>query len=279
MGSPLRAIGRIVALLAVIAGIGALQWLALTLRLPIAKRLPLTFHRLASRVAGIKTRVIGTMSPQRPVLFVCNHHSYLDIVVLGAVIPGSFVAKVEVSQWPVIGHLCRLQRTVFVDRRARFITEQRDEMIERLRNGDNLILFPEGTSSDGNRILAFKSALFSTAEIQVDGRPITVQPVSIAYTHLDGLPIGRSLRPLYAWYGDMEFASHIWGMMGLGRTTVTVEFHHPVTIDQFGSRKLLAQHCERDVAIGVAAAISGRPQGLPPPEEARPVLEPVAGSP
>ena len=87
---------------------------------------------------------------------------------------------------------------------------------------------------------------------------MTVQPVSIAYTRLDGLPMGRYLRAFFAWYGDMDMASHLWQAMGLGNLTVVVHFHAPVSWDEFGSRKALTDHCHRMVAGGVAAALSGR---------------------
>src|SRR5262249_52946744 len=139
--------------------------------------------------------------------------------------------------------------------------QQRDQLAQRLDAGDNLILFPEGTSNDGNRSLPFRSALFGVAERATDGAeavPLTVQPVSLAYVRLNGMPIGRSLRPFLAWYGDMELLAHLWQVAGLGRITVAVEFHPPVTIAQFASRKALSEHCQRAVAEGVAVAIAGR---------------------
>ena len=141
-----------------------------------------------------------------------------------------------------------------------------DEMArqeERLRAGDNLILFPEGTSSDGNRTLPFKTALFSVAEAKVAGRPLTVQPVSVAYTRLDGMPLGRGLRPFYAWYGDMDLASHMCALAALGRLSVVVEFHPPTTIAAHGGRKELARHCHTLVSNGVAKALSGRMEPEP----------------
>jgi 1-acyl-sn-glycerol-3-phosphate acyltransferase len=93
-----------------------------------------------------------------------------------------------------------------------------------------------------------------------DGRPLVVQPVSIAYAELNGFPLGRSLRPLLAWYGDMELAPHLWHFAGLGRVKVVVEFHPPVTLDQFASRKALSEHCRQAISRGVAEAIAGRPQ-------------------
>jgi 1-acyl-sn-glycerol-3-phosphate acyltransferase len=152
---------------------------------------------------------------------------------------------------------------VFVDRAARRQTSrQRDEMTRRLEQGDDLILFPEGTSGDGQRVKAFKSALFSVAEKRPHGRPLTVQPVSLTYTKLDGQPMGRYLRPFVAWYGDMDMADHIWTFAGLGTVTAELTFHPPVTIDQFDSRKAMARHCEDRVAVGVAEMLSGRAEAL-----------------
>jgi 1-acyl-sn-glycerol-3-phosphate acyltransferase len=154
-----------------------------------------------------------------------------------------------------------LQRTVFVERKRDATAKHRDEMVERLEAGDSLILFPEGTSNDGNRVLPFKSAFFGIAEKPVQGKPLTVQPVSIAYTKLNGIPMGRRYRPFYAWYGDMDLAGHMFEMAGLGRATVVIECHPPVTIEQFKNRKELAAHCERVIADGVARANSGRLEG------------------
>ena len=84
--------------------------------------------------------------------------------------------------------------------------------------------------------------------------------MSVTAVSLDGIPLGRSMRPVYAWYGDMELAPHLWQMVRLGRLTVRVEFHEPVTVERFGSRKALAEHCWRVVADGVDRAVSGRPR-------------------
>ena len=199
------------------------------------------------------------MSTAAPTLFVSNHLSYLDIEVLGSLIPGSFVAKTEVGTWPFFGALARLQRTVFVDRNRRGSADaQRDSLQSRLEAGDNLVLFPEGTSSDGNRTLPFKSALFAAAGLRIDGKPLTVQPVSLACTTLDGIPLGRRLRPIYAWYGDMDLVPHLWNVVKQGQLRITVIFHPPVTLETVRSRKALADHCWRAIAAGVSDANAGR---------------------
>jgi 1-acyl-sn-glycerol-3-phosphate acyltransferase len=225
----------------------------------VSRHLPRLYHRLVCRVLGLRIRVRGRRSAARPTLFVSNHASYIDIEVLGALIAGSFVAKSEVKSWPVFGVLAQLQRTVFVERRVRSSTaEQRDSLTARLEAGDSLILFPEGTSNDGNRLRPFKSALFSAAEIRIGGHALTVQPVTVAYVRLNGTPIGRHMRPYFAWYGDMALAGHLWHLVGLGRTEIQVEFHEPVTVEALGSRKRLAEHCERVIAAALARANSGR---------------------
>jgi len=199
------------------------------------------------------------------VLFVANHVSYADITVLGSVIAGSFIAKAEVADWPFFGWLAKLQRSVFVDRRVRSTITQRDAISKRLAVGDALILFPEGTSSDGNRVLPFKTALFAAAEHARGLSPVVVQPVSVAYTRLDGMPIGRLYRPLFAWYGAVDLAPHIWSMIGLGTVEVVVEFHPTTFLSDCGSRKALASYCYARIAGGLAGALFGRPQPMPEP--------------
>lgn len=258
MGSTLLGIGRLAAYLAWTLLLIPVQAVAVAARLPLARRLPRFYHRVCCRIVGIDLDVRGRPSAVRPTLFISNHSSYLDIMVLGALIEGSFVAKSEVSGWPLFGLLAKLQRTIFVDRRARHAGRDRSSLEARLAAGDDLILFPEGTSSDGNRTLPFKSALFAAAALEAGGRPIQVQPVSVAATRLDGIPLGRAFRPLYAWYGDMDLLPHLWQMVRAGRLTVTVAFHPPTSLAEVPGRKGLADHCWRAVAAGVAAANAGR---------------------
>ncbi|HEX6103613.1 MAG TPA: lysophospholipid acyltransferase family protein [Alphaproteobacteria bacterium] len=265
MGSPARACLRILVYLAMTLPLLPVQALALALRLPLATKLPVIYHRLVCRILGIRVSVRGTLAPARPLLVAANHSSYLDIEVLGSLVPGSFVAKAEIAGWPFFGWLAKLQRSVFIERRSSKAREHKDEIEKRLIEGDVLILFPEGTSDDGNRLLPFRSALFSVAERRIEGEPLVVQPVSLAYTRLDGMPMGRSFRPFFAWYGDMALAPHLWRMLGMGVLTAEVIFHEPVTIDRFGSRKAMAEHCWRVVSEGVASLLAGRPQRHPVP--------------
>ena len=179
-------------------------------------------------------------------------------MIFSAVARLSFVAKSEVAGWAFFGLLAKLQETVFVARERRSATgEARDKIRARLAAGDALMLFPEGTSNDGNRVKPFKSALMGAAESELEnGRHVKVQPVSTAYTHLYGMPMGRENRPFFAWYGDMELVSHLWEALKTGPLDVTVEFHPPLSLDNM-DRKQLAQAAETLVRAGQTRALAG----------------------
>jgi lyso-ornithine lipid O-acyltransferase len=265
MGSPTLRLGRLALYCAWTAGLMPIQLVGLVLRRRWTSTLPVFYHRWCCRILGFRIRVIGTPTHERPVLYAANHISYIDITVLGSIIPGSFVAKSEVARWPFFGWLAKLQRSVFVDRRVRSIATQREMIGKRLAAGDALILFPEGTSGDGNRVLPFKSALFGAARQDEGVGPVIVQPVSLAYTRLDGIPIGRLYRPFFAWYGAVDLVPHLWSMVGLGTVEVVLEFHPPTFLSDCGSRKALAEYCHSRIAGGVAGALFDRRQPMPEP--------------
>jgi 1-acyl-sn-glycerol-3-phosphate acyltransferase len=231
------------------------------------------YWRIVVRMFGFRLRVWGAPLAKGPALLVSNHTSYLDIIVLGSLLPAFFVAKSEVAGWPGLGFLARIAHTVFVDRKRGATLRERDQMRRRLDDGDLLILFPEGTSSDGNRVLPFKSAFFAAAENHGTAA-LPVQPVSIAYTRLDGLPMQRAFRPFYAWYGGMTLADHLFAALGLGNPTVDVIFHPPVSVADFGDRKALANHCHDVIHRGVGLALAGRL-----PADGTPPVHPAAAAP
>ena len=237
------------------------QWLLLKLRLPAARTFPHRYHRIVAALFGMHIKVVGKPVSGEGVLMIANHTSWADIVIFSAVAPISFVAKSEVASWAFFGTLARLQRTVFVERQRRTATgETRDAIRDRLLAGDALVLFPEGTSHDGNKVLPFKSALLGAAEaVLADGRHVKVQPVSTAFTGLHGLPMGRENRPLFAWYGDMEMAPHLWEALLAGPLDVVVQFHEPFSLDMM-DRKALAARAQQIVQIGQAEALAGRAQ-------------------
>jgi 1-acyl-sn-glycerol-3-phosphate acyltransferase len=223
----------------------------------LQRHIPYWYHRFCLQVLNIELKVKGEPFIDGAGLIVANHASYLDIPVLGSIIKGSFVAKSEVASWPGFGFLAKLQRTVFVVRRSSKAGEQRDVIGQRLDAGETLILFPEGTSSDGNRVLPFKSALFAVADREIDGKPLPVQPVSVAATRLDGAAMTNTERNVYAWYGDMDLAPHLWQFLGLGKVTVEITVHPPLSLSDAGTRKDLARIAHNAVAQGHLEAMSG----------------------
>jgi 1-acyl-sn-glycerol-3-phosphate acyltransferase len=221
----------------------------------MARVFPMHYHRLVCRILGIRVEITGKQPVNGPLLIASNHVSWLDIVVLSAVAPVSFVAKKEVKSWPFFGSLARLQRTVFVDRDRRHATgNSRDDMRARLNAGDILVLFPEGTSSDGRSVLPFNSSFFGAAEIE----GVLVQPVSIAYRGHRNLPMTRRLMPSYAWYGDMDLAPHLLEALATGPVEVSVICHPPLSLSGELNRKALARHAETEVRRGVTLALHGQ---------------------
>jgi 1-acyl-sn-glycerol-3-phosphate acyltransferase len=255
-GSPLLALARTVPYLLLTLLAMPVQAVSVALGLPLAASVPRVYHRWCMWLMGFDIVVRGTPATEHPTLFVSNHASYFDIPILGSLVETSFIARADMKDWPFFGWLAKLQRSIFVDRRPQNAADHASEIAQRLAAGDDLVLFPEGTTSDGNRLLPFKSALFAVAEQAPPDRPLTIQPVSIAATALDGMPLGRALRPLYAWYGDMPLLGHAWEALTLGSITVVVEFHPPFTAAGY-SRKELAQRCQAAVAAGFTRAIAG----------------------
>jgi 1-acyl-sn-glycerol-3-phosphate acyltransferase len=255
----LRAIAIITAFILITLPLMPVQWLLVKLDSRAARILPWRYHRIVAALFGIHIKVVGRPVTGEGVLLVGNHTSWADIIIFSAVTPLSFVAKAEVGRWPFFGTLARLQRTVFVERGRRSATgETRDAIATRLLAGDTLLLFPEGTSHDGNHVLPFKSALLGAAEYRLgSGDHVKVQPVSTAFTGLHGVPMGRENRPFFAWYGDMEMVPHLWEALLAGPLDVTVQFHPPFSLDQM-NRKELAVRAEQVVREGQSLALAGR---------------------
>ena len=204
-----------------------------------------------------RTKVEGKVAHDRPVLIVANHVSWLDIPVLSAVAPLSFIAKKEVGTWPVVSSLARLQRTVFVDRTRRTaVGKVASEMRQRLDQGDVLVLFAEGTSTDGNRVMPFKTALFAAAFSEANP-DVCVQTLSLTYTRLHGIPLGRADRNLVGWYGDMEMGDHAWSLLKAGPLDARISIGDPMPLSEFSDRKKLAEHTEKVVRQQVVANLRG----------------------
>lgn len=234
-----------------------------------ARSFPHWYHRWVCRILGIRITVQGQLRTGQGVLLVSNHVSWLDIPVISAVAPVSFIAKREVSHWPFVSWLAKLQRTVFVDREKRNeVTSKTNEILRRLKAGDTVVLFAEGTSSHGSSVLPFKTSLFAAvkpSKADAEECDVSVQTLAIAYRKIYGLPVGRRGRHLIGWYGDMDMGSHGWRLLGLGPLDVAIRLGPPVPLQDFADRKALARHTEAAVRRDVIALTRGQPIDPPNP--------------
>ena len=241
----------------------AVQWLLGKLRLPGWGAIATRYYGVLAWMLGIRIRVVGTPTKDRAVLYVSNHVSWADILVIGSIAPVAFVAKSEVARWPLVGPTARLQRTVFVDRARRHQTgDAVGEMVKRLADGISVVLFAEGTSNDGNRVLPFRSSLLGAVKHVAAhggaGSEILIQPMAICYTGIHGIPMGRQHRPLAAWYGDLDFMPHIKAFIACGAVDVTVTYGEPVSADGGTDRKAMTRYLEGTVRQLAIATLHGK---------------------
>lgn len=249
-------------------------WLSVRFHWRVRRTIPVFWHRLACATLGLRVTEVGKPHSGRPLLITSNHCSWLDITVIGSLTPLCFIAKSEVAGWPIFGLFAKLQRTVFVDRRRRSETGKvANEIAYRLSEGDAMVLFAEGTSSNGNEVLPFRTALIGAAQQLVSSQEngpssdtVWLQPLSIAYTRLQGLPIGRHYRHVAAWYGDMDLIPHLWQVLREGALDVTVCWGEPVAATGETDRKLLTRQLENAVRERTIAAVFGRSEVTEPPK-------------
>lgn len=246
----------------------AVQELAMRTGLMNDRRIPRLWHRLTLKVLRIRVAVHGAPSRERPLLIAANHVSWTDILVLGALDGVHFIAKAEMRSWPVLGTFARLQRSVFVEReRRRASPGQAREIAARLADGDPMVLFAEGTTGDGNRLLAFNSTLFGAAQLALstlEVERVTVQPVALAYLRKGGVLLGRRERAEIAWIGDMDLVPHLRSIINAGPIDVSVHYGAPIAYAGQGERKAVARRAESAVRGMLSAALHGRRDGDTP---------------
>ncbi|MEI8145938.1 MAG: lysophospholipid acyltransferase family protein [Alphaproteobacteria bacterium] len=263
----IRAVIAIVVVIGFVILALPVQMVARRFKLKAARIIPMTFHRLVLWALGAKVVVRGELTTHRPTLIAANHCSWLDIMVLGSATPLSFVAKSEIAGWPLFGFLSKLQRTIFVDRERRISTAKTaNEITGRMAEGDPVVLFAEGTSSDGNRVLKFRAALIGAAEMlaRSTGETVWLQPVTIAYKRVNGLPAGRFHRHHVAWTGDMDLVPHAWPLLLKGAVDAEVIYGNPIPFDPAHARKAIAPLLESRVRAMLAASLTGKDEDLPP---------------
>ncbi|MFC6790467.1 lysophospholipid acyltransferase family protein [Methylobacterium komagatae] len=225
---------------------------------------PVLFHRTFLWLFSVRVIESGTPpAPGEAALVLSNHVSWLDIIAIGALRPLSFVAKSEIRGWPVIGLLAILQRTLFIDRARRAATATVSAaMGHRLANGELVVLFAEGTTGDGTRLLPFRSSLVGAARaaLQAEGDRgrVRLQPLAITYPRRNGLPVVRSERSEIAWYGDMELAPHLAAFVQGGPIDVHVVWGAPILFDAESDRKVATAAAEAEVRRAIQGVVTGR---------------------
>lgn len=213
------------------------------------------YCKSALKILGIKVGEKGYENiPEDSVMFVSNHTSYLDILVLGSKIKVRFTPKIEISKWPIINFLVKMSLPVYIHRNASKSLEQKKKIREIIEGGDSILIFPESTTNDGNEVLPFKSSMFGVAEPNENAHEdehIAIQPISIVYTHIDGEIASEHNMDKVAWYGDMKFLPHFWNLLACKGAKVKIMYHSELYYEDFGDRKSLSKHCEEIITKGV----------------------------
>lgn len=204
----------------------------------------LIWARICLWLLSLSPIVSGTPI-RRGGILASNHVSWTDIMVLRSVTKINFVSKAEVRKWPVVGYIAHVCETVFIERKRTEAKRQQADLLERIENDELLCLFPEGTSTDGLRVLPFKSALMSVVFVPGVRERLMVQPVTLNYMPNPD----HDLPPnFYGWWGSMGFGSHIWTLATRSQGgKVEVTFHEPIKVSEYEDRKRLTLDCETAV--------------------------------
>ena len=229
-----------------------IQFLCNIIGFKIKKLYPLLFYRMIKIITGININFDSTKLNKKStgVLYIANHVSWFDIICLGTLLNAKFIAKKEVSKMGIFGFLAKLSNTFFIDNENKNKIIEYNNLIQRkLQQGENFIIFPEGTTSDGNGILGFKSSMLECAFD--NNNKINVQPISICYSKLNNIPMGIYLRRNIAWVGDTSMVAAMANFLRSGRITVDIIFHEIMSINNFENRKDLALYCERKILNGI----------------------------
>lgn len=210
--------------------------------------LPHLWHWLIYRAFGIQVEIVGNPVRNEQTVYIANHVSYLDITAITAVLPVSFVAKREVASWPLFGLFAKLQQTAFISRSRQDAHTEKNTLKDWLTSGNSLVLFAEGTSSDGSTVLPFKSSLFGmVTDPGLATRPL-IQPLTIELSETNGRTVETQKdRDMYAWHGDMTLVPHFWAFAKSKGAKVRLHFHAPFRVQEGSDRKELAQLCHRQV--------------------------------
>ncbi len=220
---------------------------------PIARVMPHLWFNAVRMIFGIRLKMQGKPHTTTQTLYVSNHMSYMDIPVIGSILKTSFVSRGDVASWPFFGYLANLGQTAYVARSRSSVQSDSNAVNERIANGSSLVVFPEGTSTDGQEILAFKSSLFSLV-IGQGNDDLHIQPLTLQVMSVDGhVPETQEDRDVYAWHRDMdtELFAHLWGLALHRGAVLSLTFHPPILAKDYQDRKILAKACHDTVSNGL----------------------------
>ncbi len=224
-----------------------IQFLFVSIKSRFRFFLPIIFHKFLLKVLGIKLQIIGKPSNHKPLILTGNHCSYLDIIILSSVLPVCFVAKSEIKGWFLFGLLASLQNSVFIDRRNFKALDSLKNVSTNLSSNFAMIIFPEGTTNDGKKVLKFKTSLFKIFE---DDSTLGLQNFSLCYTHINSMPLDNRMRPSIAWYGDMSLITHLKRLMSYSSIEAKLKFH-PIKNPDGMKRKILSEESRKQVIDGI----------------------------
>lgn len=212
------------------------------LRIKIIRYLVRLYFKVSCKILSIRIKIEGDIVQKPPIFFISNHSSWLDIMVLGAVVPASFTPKSEIASWPAIGVLTKMSDAIFIDRRRNKTQENYDKLVKHFTNRKNIILFAEGTTGDAIRILPFKSSYLALvtdlskaenlAKMHIE-HPPALQNILITPTYVENLPMDRANIHYYGWIGDTDLASHFWKLVQLSSIEVSINFMPEIDLEQY----------------------------------------------
>lgn len=243
----------------------------------IALLYPKFFHDFCTRLVGINVLLEGEPAKGENIVYLGNHVSYFDVQVLGGLVEGTFIAKKDIESWPFFGLMGKMGQTIYMSRNPADAAKESQMLEERLKQPSPIIIFPEGTSSNGESVLPFKSSLFQLFL----NKDITIQPFTVSIMSVEGkVPVTAEMRDRYAWHGDMDLIPHLWDFVKSKGATVKVTFQNPIATHSFKDRKLLCDACYAGVVKGLDLSTSA-PYGHSPQQvavEPTPFQEPLCKS-
>ena len=224
-----------------------IQFLLILVKSNLRFFLPLIFHKFLLKILGIRLSIKGKPSERKPLILIGNHCSYLDIIILGSILPVCFVAKSEIKGWFLFGTLASLQNSIFIDRRNFKALDSLKKISKNLSSNFAIIIFPEGTTNNGKRVQKFRASLFKIFE---DDPTLGLQNFSLCYTHINSMPLDNRMRPNIAWYGEMSLITHLKRLLNYSSIGAKLQFH-PTIVPHGVTRKIISEESREQVIKGI----------------------------